>query len=714
MKSLIIAEKYSVAKTIAEALHVSRKGKLFENDQYIITNFVGHLVSLAMPEAYGDNYKLNMVNETHLPIIPPSDRFIYVENPQTKDQLSVIKQQLKRNDVDQVVNACDAGREGELIFRNTINYLGGSTKPIYRLWVSSLEESAILNGLKNMKPQADYDPLFRAALARQLADWLVGMNGSTIYRLMFSQRTPVSVGRVQTPTLNAICVRDQEIANFVPKDFFTVKTTAKNTEFETERFDDGQLAQKIQQQTNGKTGIITKCLNKEKNAKPPKLYDLTTLQKDANQLFQMTADETLKVAQLLYEEKLTSYPRTDSQYITEDMRPAVNDLVVKAPFQIKYQYSPNLNPITNNKKVQDHTAILPTQHSLTDSGMKRLDELTQKSRLAKNIYLLIYIRLLMATAETRVMSEQQLELTIEGIIFKRNLTTIVNNGYYNIWEELSSIIGLKNKGKSVPPQFDFNETFPDLETEVHQGKTTPKPHYTEATLLAFMERAGVEELDDSLETEKKGLGTPATRASIIETLINKQYIKRDKKSLISTIRGKKLISVMYDPLKDAKITAQWENYLTKISLGTGDFDRFMASIHRLLQQLVTIPVQIKSINNIPSQYLDVEKPADKPIGKCPVCKNGLMMERKFSYNCSESECGASLSKKPIFFKDTKRSITRKMAEKIITGKPITIPKIKTKSGKEMSMTFVLKVNKTEKATYLNLENTYNAKERKES
>lgn len=704
MKTLVITEKESVADLFAEALNVTPRIKNhtnnkyhYENDKYVITHFIGHLVELALPNEYiVSKHKYIQLNE--LPILPKPNEFKVNVSERTKGQFNFIASQLKRKDISTLVNAADAGREGELIFRSTIQRAGGFQGEIKRIWTNSLEIPAIQKGMANLKPHEDYDNLYYSASARQYADWLIGMNGSMLYRGLFATRSSVSVGRVQSPVSAAVTERDKEIAQFIPQPFYTVRLNAGEVIFESKRYQDRAEAEQVVNLTNNQEGIITKADNNKETKNPPRLFDLTELQKVANRYYGYTASHTLDLVQALYSDGLMTYPRTDSKYITDDMEESARQLLVNMPYSLSEPHPMNTQVIVNNKKVSDHTALLPTETSLTEQGKKKLSGFSESHQ---KIYHLVYLQFLMATGEKQIQNVQDLDLTVNQITFNKKVRTIDSLGFEKYKQQLSSQVGLKEADEDKPiVSLHLNQQFPNVPSGLHEGHTTPPKHYTEASLLHFMERAGVEDLDDDVDVERVGLGTMSTRASIIEKLIDKKYVERKKNYIISTERGRRLTQIMYPVLKDAKMTAQWENYLTQIAQGNGSFNTFMNKIYELTLHMMGTVENMKKQANISDSFLDGE--AAKPIGKCPVCRSGGILEGKKAYFCENKDCDTFLFKKQAILEKSNKKLTNQRVSLLLKGEKIKIPNLISNKGTKYTGHFTLEPRRSNEKNYLNL------------
>ena len=626
---LVIAEKPSVAKSIADVLGVSEKRNgYFQNDSYIVSWCIGHLLSLATPEYYGQQYADKLWKFDTLPIVPSQWKFQL--NPSTKAQFEILKNLINSPKVTELVCATDAGREGECIFRYVYGYVG-CKKPVKRLWVSSLENNAVRQAFCQMKDDSHYDNLFDAGFSRAKADWLVGMNFTRLFSIRYKSK--ISIGRVQTPTLAMIVDRNFQVKNFVKEKFFTVDLDCGDFTVSSERIDNEQSAIDLMQQCNGKQAFISDITRNKKTVRPPKLYDLTTLQREANRYFGYTAQQTLDYTQSLYEQKLLTYPRTDSQYITDDMKNTVTSLIpiVCQHFCNNESISFNVGQCINNAKVSDHHAIIPTK----EINSVNLKELPQTEY---NILLLIAMKLLIATADPYSYESIKITVNCQNHTFFGNGIRGIDYGFKELETFLRKQIRNK-KSVSENETQDFHqinvETVEKVTAKKSEHFTAPPKQYTEDTLLSAMETAGNNAYDETI-TEKKGLGTPATRAGIIETLIHNNLVSRDGKKLIPTEKGITLISLLPDEIKSSKMTVEWETALQNIEHGKESPSIFLQRIENF-------------IRNIVREYSFVDTKADfhtkKTVGICPKCGKKIV-EYKKSYACEsgKNSCGFILWK----------------------------------------------------------------------
>ena len=552
---LVIAEKPSVARSIAAVLGANKKHDGYvEGNGYIVSWCIGHLVGLYSPNDYDEKYK--KYSFELLPIIPEEFRFKL--NDSTAKQYKVLKELMSHSDVEEIVCATDAGREGECIFRYVYNY-ARCRKSVKRLWISSVEDKAIRDGFNNLKDDREYDNMFDAGFSRNKADWLVGMNFSRVFSCRYG--TKLSVGRVQTPTLAMIVKRDHDVKNFVKQKFFTVELDCGELIVSSARIDEEKTAQAIAGKCNGKTAAVKSVDKQKKTVNPPKLYDLTTLQREANRQYGYTAQQTLDYTQELYESKLVTYPRTDSQYLTEDMEQTAQDMIETIytaipQFKPQAEFVPNVKRLINNSKVSDHHAIIPT----AEIAKTDINSLTDGQ---KNILLLIAAKLVVAAAPAHVYESVKITVDCENTEFTATGKTVIEQGFKLLEKQIKAQLkggsSDENEDKEkVLPDVVQGQTFDNVKSSVEEHFTSPPKPYTEDTLLSAMETAGNADYDENSDVEKKGLGTPATRAAIIENLVKREFIVRNKKQINATEKGASLISVLPDTVKSPKLTADWE------------------------------------------------------------------------------------------------------------------------------------------------------------
>ena len=586
---LIIAEKPSVAFAIAKALDVKgSKDGYIENGDFVISWCVGHLVALAEPSVYDEKY--TKWNYADLPIIPAE--FQYKIYGGKQKQFKVVKSLMNRKDVTEVVNACDAGREGELIFRLVYNQ-ANCKKPIKRLWISSMEESAIREGFQNLKDGSAYDNLYQSALCRLWADWLVGINATRLFSLLY--RKTLNIGRVQTPTLALLCDRHNKISFFKKEKYFTVSLDLGSAKAETERIDKENKANEIMAACADAQAVCVSVKKEEKSEKPPQLFDLTALQRAANRLYGYTAKQTLDLAQSLYEKKLITYPRTDSRYLTEDMAKTVLEIISYSlklpPFDGISDFHADTFYLFNNEKVSDHHAIIPT----AEIQKANLSELPNGE---KNILRLIICRLLASSAEPYVYENTTTVFDCGGHIFTAKGKSVTHYGFKAV-EKLLASSSSENEDGDPPVNFTEGQAFSDIKPELCEKYTAPPKPYTEDTLLSAMETAGAKETTD--DAERKGLGTPATRAAILEKLVQTGFAERKGKQILPTKNGTLLISVLPDTLISPSLTAEWENALALISKGQENPKEFMRGIETMITELVERYKAFDSKNKNPFQ-----------------------------------------------------------------------------------------------------------------
>ncbi|HER1058030.1 TPA: DNA topoisomerase 3 [Streptococcus pyogenes] len=565
MRTLVISEKPSVAISISKVLGATKKKDgYYEGNGYKVSWCVGHLIQMANPDAYDEKYAKWKIDD--LPIIPKE--YKYETAKSTKKQFNILKKLMNDKDVEFVINACDAGREGEAIFR--LVYLQASCKKkMKRLWISSMEDSAIKEGFDNLKDGKDYDSLFESAQARAIADWLIGMNISRLYSLLYQQN--YSVGRVQTPTLAMIVKRDDEINNFKKEKYYTVELSMNDFTLFTDRIDNLEIAEQLKNLIGEKIEI-TNVITKEKITKPDLPFDLTTLQRECNKYFGYSAKQTLDYAQSLYEKKLITYPRTDSRYLTTDMiTSTINNILGQNDFDTQ-----RIKVIFNSSKVTDHHAIIPTVSSMSE-------DLSSIPESEAKVYRLISNKLHASVGYPLIENTTKVVANFDGFEFTSSGKVIVEEGFTKYLREYKS----KRKEESVLPYVNVGNVLEIKEKEIKEKYTEPPKHFTENTLLKAMEIAGNDTLEKGVEVERKGLGTPATRAGIIENLIFKGFIERDKKNLIATNKGISLITIVADTFKSAETTAKWEMELANISQGKSSKEEFLNTIEHEIRNELT-------------------------------------------------------------------------------------------------------------------------------
>lgn len=617
MSILVIGEKPSVSCELAKVLGAEKKKNGYmEGSGYMVSWCFGHLVGLKFPDAYSESWAAKW-SFAQLPMIPENWEFQVSES--TKQQFKILKKLMTSSDVTEIICATDADREGECIFRYVYN-LVKCQKPVKRLWISSLEESAIRDGFHKLKSSSAYDNLYQAGFCRAKADWLVGMNGSRLFSVRYNAH--LNTGRVQTPTLAMIVKRDADIATFVKQKYFTVDLDM-GFKAVSARIDDENTADRLVSSCNDKTTTVTNVKKEVKSVSAPKLFDLTSLQREANKKFGYTAQQALDYMQSLYEKKLVTYPRTDSQYLSDDMEQTAYALIpaISEHFGFGSVTEPNLRAVINNRKVTGHHAIIPTE-----SGVKC--DISALATGEQNILKLVALRLLCASASAYQYGVVKVTFSCENTEFTALGKTVLESG----WKALDGKIGEAEKSdeKSLP-DLERGMTFTAKATKSEHFTSSPKS-FTEDTLLSAMEHAGAEDFDEN--AEKKGLGTPATRANTIENLVKHGYIQRDGKKIISTDKGRNLIRVMPDEVKSARLTADWENKLLEVEHGSLSTDSFMNEINRFVTELVS---KYGSVDD--SVSFGENQPS---IGNCPKCGKPVI-KGKYGWYCS-ARCGMNLSK----------------------------------------------------------------------
>ena len=676
---LVIAEKPSVAKSLAAVLGAAtRKDGYLEGNGWLVSWCLGHLAGLADAATYNPDYAKWRYDD--LPILPESWRFTIAKDK--REQFDVLRTLLRREDVTEVVNACDAGREGELIFR-TVYCLAGCQKPMRRLWISSMEDSAIREGFEHLRPGADYDGLHQAALCRAKADWLVGINATRLFSVLY-HRT-LNIGRVMSPTLALIVQREAEIDTFKPVPFYTVVLELPGFSVSGERMADKAAAQQQKTACQGAVATVKKVERKDKSEKPPALYDLTTLQRDANRLLGFTAQQTLDYLQNLYEKKLCTYPRTDSRYLTSDMAASLPELVRLTagalPFAGGMEVSCNAAQVINDKKVTDHHAVIPTRN-LQGADLSGLP-VGEKAVLE-----LVALRLLCAVAQPYTFAETAATVECAGAEFTAKGRTVKQPG----WRALDAAYraGLKNAGpdketedKALPELME-GQSLPLSGAAVKEGKTTPPKHFTEDTLLSAMETAGNDDMPDN--AERKGLGTPATRAGILEKLVSTGFLERKKSKktvqLLPSHDAVSLITVLPEQLQSPLLTAEWEYRLGEIERGELAPEDFMAGISAMLQELVRTYQVIKG-----TEYLFT--PPREVVGKCPRC-GGEVAEMQKGFFCQTESCKFAIWKNNKWWELKRKQPTKAIVTALLKdGRAHVTGLYSEKTGKTYDATVML-------------------------
>ena len=675
---LVIAEKPSVAASIAAALGVKeKKDGYIEGGGYLISWCVGHLVELADAAAYGEQYK--KWSYESLPILP--EEWQYTVAADKGKQFKILKELMHRADVSEVVNACDAGREGELIFRFVYG-VAKCNKPMRRLWISSMEDAAIKAGFADLGDGRDYDALYASALCRAKADWIIGINATRLFSCLYHKT--LNVGRVQTPTLKMLVDRGEAISHFKKEKYYHVRLDLSGAEAASERISDKPGADTLKAACEAETAVCVSLTKEKKTAAPPKLFDLTSLQREANKIYGYTAKQTLDLAQTLYEKRLLTYPRTDSAFLTDDMgetaAKTVTMLSGKLPFMEGAEFTPDVSRTLDSSKVSDHHAIIPTME-LAKTDLSTLPE------SERNILTLVGARLLFAVAEPHIFEAVTAVFSCADTEFAARGKTVLAGG----WKDLERRYRATLKGKPDPEDTEEENTLPELSegqtfesptAKVTEHFTTPPKPHNEATLLSAMERAGNGDTDP--DAERRGLGTPATRAAVIEKLVKSGFAERKGKQLIPTQNGAALVSVLPDMLTSPQLTAEWENNLTQIAKGAADAGDFMQRIEAMMRELVkenTAADKSKAVFTGGE-----EKPS---VGKCPRCGSPVH-EGKKNFYCSNRDCAFTMWKNDRFFEERKVAFTPKIAAALLkSGKANVKGLYSPKTGKTYDGSIVL-------------------------
>ena len=659
-KFLVIAEKPSVAQSLAKNLSAyQREDGYLEGNSCIVSWCLGHLAEYAPPEIYDKKYAKWQFED--LPIIPEVWKVQVSEDK--KKQFEVLCSLMKREDVAYLVNGCDAGREGELIFKRVYD-LAGCQKPVKRLWISSMEDEAIQKGFQTLKDGKEYAGLCNAAVCRAQADWLIGMNATRAYTTRYFKR--LVVGRVQTPTLAMLVDRDRAVSSFQKEKYFNVELDLDGLQVERQKIFDEKEAEKLRALCQGSDAVVEEIRSTDKNVRPPKLYDLTTLQREANRHYGMTAQQTLNAAQSLYEQKLITYPRTDSQYLTEDMEVTAGNVIRR--IHEKYQLTgpfdqpekPNVKLVLNNKKVSDHHAIIPTVE-LTDCDLSQLKDWEQK------VLFLICVRMVEATEKNHIFTETDITVKCQNELFSAKKKVVKQTGW-KLYEECfknKDGLAMENPENVETDRFSNltpGQIFYNVAADKSEHLTSPPKQYSEDTLLAAMETAGNKEFDE--DTEKKGLGTPATRAGIIEKLVHSQYAVRKGKQIIPTEDGKVLIEILPDFLKSASMTAEWENQLLDMEKGKITPDTFMTGIKNM------ITMMLNGCDTIPEEETRRFQTRES-IGTCPIC-GSLVYEGKKNFYCSNRGCRFALWKETKYLERMLKTIDKCMAAELLKSGKVRV------------------------------------------
>ena len=653
---LVIAEKPSVAMSLAAVLGATeRKDGYLEGSGYLVSWCVGHLLELAQPEAYKEQYAKWRYED--LPILP--ENWKYEVPKDKKTQLALLCRLMKDKRVDSVVCATDAGREGELIFRLVYEY-AGCNKPMERLWISSMEDAAIREGFDHLRPGSDYDKLYDAAVCRAGADWLIGINATRLFSVLYG--VTLNVGRVMSPTLALLVQRESDIESFISKPFYVPEITCGGFTASGEKMTERSEAEKIRMDCDHNSAFVRSVEKQVKTIQPPRLYDLTTLQRECNRIYGYTAQQTLDYVQSLYEKKLATYPRTDSQYLTKDMQATAASLILwlrdNMTFGKGYAGEPDIDRVTDDSKVTDHHAIIPT----VEIARTDLSELPSGER---DVLTLLVVRLLCATTQVHRFEAVTAILDCQGYTFTAKGKTILQSG----WKEVERIHRMsirqsetehKENEAVALPVLQEGQTFEAVSASLREGKTSPPKHYTEDTLLSAMETAGAEDMPE--DAERKGLGTPATRAATLEKLVSAGFVQRKKKQLIPTEKGKNLIAVLPDNIKSPILTAEWESMLKQVEHGELSATSFMDQIADMSRTLVkehTAPEKCFA-DLFPSS----RETAHEAVGLCPRC-GAPVYEGKKGFFCDNRECSFALWKDNRFFSSKKKSITKSVAAALL-------------------------------------------------
>ena len=669
---LVVAEKPSVGAAYAKVLGATnRQDGYWEGNGYLVSWCVGHLVELAPPNVYDAKYVKWSIAD--LPILP--EKWQYLVSTSTKKQFGILQKVMNRPDVDSIVCATDAGREGELIFR-LVYEQAGCKKPVSRLWLSSMEDNAIREGFANLRPSTEYDALYQAALCRERADWIVGINCSRLFSCLYGR--PLAVGRVITPTLAMVVQREAAIAAFVPEKFYTVSLSfADGGTVSSKRFSQKADAETLLTDCRKEMRTtVQKVERKEKTEKPPQLYDLTMLQRDANRLLGFTAQQTLNYAQSLYEKKLITYPRTDSRFLTEDMAASLPGLVSAAAesFDVNEAVPVHVEQVIDNSKVSDHYALLPTASvAQTDLSALPAGEL--------GVLRLIVARLLCAVGEPHRYAETVLTTICAGEEFSAKGKVVLDEGWKGIERKMMGDLLGKKKEAPILPDVQEQSECGIAGAELKEGQTTPPKHFTEDTLLSMMQVAGSDGMPE--DAERQGIGTPATRAATIEKLVAKGYLERkgDKKTkvLLPTDKGKSLIAVMPEQIRSADMTADWETKLLRIEHGEIKPETFMTEINGMVSSLVNTTEAVEGANVLMK---------NKTIGVCPNC-GANVVEREKGWFCESNPCRFVLWKDNAFLKRLGKHMDAHVADKLLRDGRVRLKDCKSAEGKVYNATVLL-------------------------
>ena len=673
---LVIAEKPSVARSIAAVIGAAdRHDGYLQGNGYLVSWCIGHLVSFADAGMYDEHFRKWRYED--LPIIPESWRLTVP--PDKRERFDTLRTLLRSEEVSEVINACDAGREGELIFR-TVYHLAGCTKPVKRLWISSMEDSAIREGFAHLELGRDYDPLHQSALCRAKADWLIGINATRLFSVLYHKT--LTVGRVQTPTLKMLADRDAKITGFQKEKYHIVHIAGGGVEAASDRFPDPAGAESVKTACGGARAVCASTQREKKTEQPPKLYDLTTLQREANRLFGFTAKQTLDYAQTLYEKRLLTYPRTDSRFLSDDMEQTaagiVAGIVPILPFMEGAAFSPNISRVLDSAKVSDHHAIIPTAE-FVKQGFSGLADSERK------LLSLVCCKLLCAVAPAHEYEAVTTVFTCAGREFTAKGKTVLAAGWKDIDRRFRASLktDADEDGEAAPelPAITEGQVFEDVAASVTEHFTSPPKPYTEDTLLSAMERAGAEDMPD--DAERKGLGTPATRASILEKLVQMGFVQRKGKQLLPTKDGINLAAVLPEALTSPTLTAEWETRLSEIAKGEADPDEFIAGIEAQARDLVTA---YSCISEDKQKLFQAERMA---VGTCPRCGE-TVYEGKKNYYCVNRACQFVMWKNDRFFEERKKAFTPKIAAALLKHGKVKIKGLfSPKTGKTYDGTVLL-------------------------
>ena len=673
---LVIAEKPSVARSIAAVIGATdRQEGYLQGNGYLVSWCIGHLVSFADAGMYDERFRKWRYED--LPIIPESWRLTVP--PDKRERFDTLRTLLRSEEVSEVINACDAGREGELIFR-TVYHLAGCTKPMKRLWISSMEDSAIREGFAHLKPGRDYDPLHQSALCRAKADWLIGINATRLFSVLYHKT--LTVGHVQTPTLKMLADRDAKITGFQKEKYHIVHIARGGMKAVSDRFPDPAEAESVKTACGGAQAVCASVVRERKTEQPPKLYDLTTLQREANRLFGFTAKQTLDYAQTLYEKRLLTYPRTDSRFLSDDMEQTaagiVAGIVPILPFMEGAAFSAEIRCVLNSAKVSDHHAIIPTAEFVKQGFSGLADS-------EKKLLSLVCCKLLCAVAPAHEYEAVTATFTCAGHEFTAKGKTILTAGWKDIDRRFRASLKTDadedSEDAAELPAITEGQFFEDVAASVTEHYPSPPKPYTEDTLLSAMERAGAEDMPD--DAERKGLGTPATRASILEKLVQMGFVQRKGKQLLPTKDGINLAAVLPEALTSPALTAEWESRLTEIAKGEADADEFMAGIEAQARDLVTA---YSCISEDKQKLFQTERVS---VGTCPRCGE-TVYEGKKNYYCGNRACQFVMWKNDRFFEERKKAFTPKIAAALLKHGKVKIKGLfSPKTGKTYDGTVLL-------------------------